>query len=158
MSVHAYASMPLGGGSLNTCSFMIAISPRVNSIPACVFKLSPCARTKLDTQMPIERVIINYNEPEQTDPEGPYRNPVVGEYHMNGRKKVIIHFNKRIGRMTEADLRNYEQWVDRLPRVMQANGYHLDFTEVFCDFANMLAYIIQTRLDTTGLVSPDLHE
>ncbi len=108
--------------------------------------------------MPIETVNISYHEPEPTDPEVPFEDPVIREYNTSPEKLMMIHLNKRISRMTVADLRKYRLWVERVPRILRAYSYHPNFIEEFYRQANNLADIIQTRINAAGTVSPDLHD
>lgn len=125
-----------------------AIFPRVISIPACVYKLSPRARTKLDTLMPIETVNISYNEPQPGAPVVAFEDPVISEVNTVPYKTVSINLNKRIGHMTPADLRKYRQWLERVPGILHEKRYHPNFIAEFCKQANNLAEIIQTHTRT----------
>jgi hypothetical protein len=132
--------------------------PRVNSIHECVFKHSPHARTKLDTfLMPIETVNISFNEPEPGTPEVPYQDPVIRHWDTKPYGTFMIHLNQGMSRMTEADLCKYRQWVDRVPRILQANRLTEEFTKEFCKDANALAFLIQAIILAAGTKSPDLH-
>lgn len=108
--------------------------------------------------MPIETVTISYHEPEPTDPEVPFEDPIIRQYNTHPEKLVMIHLNKRVSRMTVADLRKYKQWVERVPRILRVNRYHDNFITAFCEQANNLAEIIQARINAAGTVSPDLHD
>ncbi len=121
----------------------------VNSYYACVFKLSPRARTKLDTfLMPIETVNISYNEPQPGAPVVAFEDPVISEVNTVPYKTVSINLNKRIGHMTPADLRKYRQWLERVPGILHEKRYHPNFIAEFCKQANKLAEIIQAHTRT----------
>lgn len=108
--------------------------------------------------MPIETVTISFNEPEPGIPEVPYQDPVIRFYDTKPYGIFMIHLNQRMSRMTEADLRKYRMWVDRVPRILQANHCTPEFTKEFCKDANALAFLIQAIILAAGTKSPDLHD